>query len=118
MNMCLGCIWRSSGKPRQGEEFELMRQTRLQFKYALRYVKQHENIMRRDATDLGPLKSTHEEYDTILALHAVHSQLHTVVVSSRDTDCSPTSRITRSKNALSAYLDEVRHIKETAVHTH
>ena len=42
-------IWRSSGKPRQGEEFELMRQTRLQFKYALRYVKQHENIMRRDS---------------------------------------------------------------------
>ena len=46
-------IWRSSGKPRQGEEFELMRQTRLQFnpqfKYALCYVKQHENIMRRDS---------------------------------------------------------------------
>ena len=37
-------IWRSNGKPRQGEEFESMRQTRLQFKYALRYVKQHENI--------------------------------------------------------------------------
>ena len=70
------------------------------------------------ATDLGPLKSTHEEYDKILVLHAVHSQFHTVVVSSRDTDCSPTSRITRSKNAMSAYLDEVRHIKETAVHTH
>ena len=42
-------IWRSSGKPRQGEEFESMRQTRLQFKYALRYVKQHENIMRKDS---------------------------------------------------------------------
>ena len=26
-----------------------MRQTRLQFKYALRYVKQHENIMRKDS---------------------------------------------------------------------
>ena len=38
------------------------------------------------ATDLGPLKSTHEEADTILVLHAVHSQFHTVVVSSRDTD--------------------------------
>ena len=25
-------IWRSSGKPRQGEEFESMRLTRLQFK--------------------------------------------------------------------------------------
>ena len=38
------------------------------------------------ATDLGPLKSTHEEADTRLVLHAVHSQFHTVVVSSRDTD--------------------------------
>ena len=36
--------------------------------------------------DLGPLKSTHEEADTILVLHAVHSQFHTVIVSSRDTD--------------------------------
>ena len=36
--------------------------------------------------DLGPLKSTHEEADTRLVLHAVHSQFHTVVVSSRDTD--------------------------------
>ena len=37
------------------------------------------------ATDLGPLKSTHEEADTRLVLHAVHSRFHTVVVSSRDT---------------------------------
>ena len=36
--------------------------------------------------DLGPLKSTHEEADTRLVLHAVHSQFHTVFVSSRDTD--------------------------------
>ena len=38
------------------------------------------------ATDLGPLKSTHEDTDTRLVLHAFHSQFHTVVVSSRDTD--------------------------------
>ena len=38
------------------------------------------------ATDLGPLKYTHEEADTRLVLHAVHSQFQTVVVSSRDTD--------------------------------
>ena len=38
------------------------------------------------ATDLGPLKSTHEEADTRLVLHAVHSRFHTVVVSSRYTD--------------------------------
>ena len=36
------------------------------------------------ATDLGRLKSTHEEADTRLVLHAVHSQFNTVVVSSRD----------------------------------
>ena len=57
MNMCLrglhklarNCfiIWRSCGTPRQGEEFELMRWTRLQFKYALRYVKQHETVMHK-----------------------------------------------------------------------
>ena len=38
------------------------------------------------ATDLGPLKSTHEEADTRFVLHAVHSQFHTVVVFSRDID--------------------------------
>ena len=32
-------------------------------------------------TDLGPLKYTHEEADTRLMLHAVHSQFHTVVSS-------------------------------------
>ena len=37
-------------------------------------------------SDLGPLKSTHEEADTRLVLHAVHSQFHTVVVSLRDSD--------------------------------
>ena len=41
--------WRSSGKPRQGEEFESKRLTKLQFKYALHYVKQHDNIMRKDS---------------------------------------------------------------------
>ena len=38
------------------------------------------------ATDLGSLKSTHQEADTRLVLHDVHSHFHTVVVSSRDTD--------------------------------
>jgi len=40
----------------------------------------------KGTTDLTPLKSTHEEADTRLVLHAVHSQFNTVVVSSRDTD--------------------------------
>ena len=37
-------------------------------------------------TDLSFLRSTHEEADTRLVLHAVHCKFNTVVVSSRDTD--------------------------------
>jgi uncharacterized LabA/DUF88 family protein len=40
----------------------------------------------KGVTDLNALKSTHEEADTRLVLHAVNSQFRTVVVSSRDTD--------------------------------
>ena len=40
----------------------------------------------KGTTDSTPLKSTHEEADTRLVLHAIHSQFNTVVVSSRDTD--------------------------------
>ena len=36
----------------------------------------------RTSTDLTQLKSAHEEVDTRLLLHAVHSQFHTVVSSS------------------------------------
>ena len=39
----------------------------------------------RTSTDLTQLKAAHEEVDTRLLLHAVHSQFHTVV-SSRDSD--------------------------------
>ena len=72
-------------------------------------------------TDLGPLKSTHDEADLILVLHAVHKQIHTVVGSPRDTDVLLVlvSRITIiSKYAISATLDEVRLIRRTAVYTH
>lgn len=40
----------------------------------------------KTTTDLTHLRATHEEADTRLVLHAVHSQCNTVVVSSRDTD--------------------------------
>ena len=40
----------------------------------------------KGTTDLNALRSTHEEADTRLVLHAVHSPCKTVVVSSRDTD--------------------------------
>jgi len=35
-----------SGKPRQGSEFCAMKYTRAQFKFALRYCKQHEDMLR------------------------------------------------------------------------
>ena len=40
----------------------------------------------RTSNDLTQLKAAHEEADIRLVLHAVHSQFHTIVVSSRDTD--------------------------------
>ena len=40
----------------------------------------------RRETNLTHLESTHEEADTRLVLHAVHSKFNTVVVSSRNTD--------------------------------
>jgi hypothetical protein len=40
----------------------------------------------KDTTDVTPFKSTHEEADTRLVLHAINSQFNTVVVVSRDTD--------------------------------
>ncbi len=39
-----------------------------------------------ETTDLTMLRATHEEADTRLILHVVHSQLDTVVVAARDTD--------------------------------
>lgn len=40
----------------------------------------------KPTTDLTQLRANHEEADTRLVLHSVHSQYNTVVVSSRDTD--------------------------------
>ena len=42
-------IWRGIGKPRQGYEFDMMRFSRAQFKYALRSAKQHEGTLRRES---------------------------------------------------------------------
>ena len=41
--------WVYLNKPRQGPSFVLMKQSRAQFKLALRCCKQHENMMRADA---------------------------------------------------------------------
>ena len=42
-------MWCNNGKPRQGCIFDLMRQTRSQFKYALGTVKNNENVLRRES---------------------------------------------------------------------
>jgi hypothetical protein len=41
--------WAGIGKPRQGVEFDTMKRTRAQFKYALRFCKNHEEQLRADA---------------------------------------------------------------------
>ena len=42
-------IWRGIGKSRQGYEFDMMRLSRAQFKYALRSAKQQEGTLRRES---------------------------------------------------------------------
>ena len=42
-------MWCNNGKPRQGWIFDLMHQTRSQFKYALRTVKNNENVLRKES---------------------------------------------------------------------
>ena len=44
-------MWCNNGKPRQGWIFDLMHQTRSQFKYALRTVKNSENVLRRESLE-------------------------------------------------------------------
>ena len=41
--------WMFIGKPRQGHEYMLMKRSKAQFKLALRYCKQHEELIRADA---------------------------------------------------------------------
>ena len=40
--------WRDTGKPRQGQKFDLMQQSGARFKYAIRAIKQRENAPRRE----------------------------------------------------------------------
>ena len=42
-------LWRDTGKPRQGQIFDLMQQSRARFKYAIRAIKQRENALRRES---------------------------------------------------------------------
>jgi len=41
--------WITAGKPRQGHLFTLMARTRASFKYALRYCRHHEEMLRADS---------------------------------------------------------------------
>ena len=51
-------IWRNLGKPRTGPSNELMRRSRLQFKYALRQCQRQEDSIRADA-----MAKSHLEHD-------------------------------------------------------
>ncbi len=42
-------MWKKQGKPRQGPVFEIKKRTNACFKYALRYINNNEDSMRRDA---------------------------------------------------------------------
>ncbi len=42
-------LWKEQGKPRQGPIFEKKKRANAHFKYALRYIKNNEDSMRRDA---------------------------------------------------------------------
>ena len=39
-------LWRDTGKPPQGQIFDLMQQSRARFKHAIRAIKQRENALR------------------------------------------------------------------------
>ena len=42
-------LWLSNGKPRHGPIFEIHNKTKLCVKYAIRYIKRNENLLRREA---------------------------------------------------------------------
>ena len=42
-------MWRDAGKPRQGPICDMMKLSRARFKYLLRFIKQHESQLRKDA---------------------------------------------------------------------
>ena len=42
-------LWRDTGKPRQGQIFDMMQQSRARFKYVIRAVKQRQNALRRES---------------------------------------------------------------------
>ena len=45
----MGKMWCNAGKPRQGQIFELYRQSKSRCKYAIRYIKRHENSLRKES---------------------------------------------------------------------
>ena len=42
-------MWRDAGKPRQGPICDMMKLSRARFKYSLRFIKQHESQLKKDA---------------------------------------------------------------------
>ena len=55
-------MWRDAGKPMQGPVFDMMKSSRARFKYSMRYLKQHESQLRKDALANKLLQGKPEEF--------------------------------------------------------
>ena len=69
-------MWANCGKPRQGSEFDLMRQSRACFKYALRAVKTHESSLRKQSlANKLSLSQPNQFWNEIRAMGGKHLSL-------------------------------------------
>ena len=54
--------WKHSGGPRQGYLFDMMKATRARFKYALRFIKRNESMMRADSLAMKLANNNDQEF--------------------------------------------------------
>ena len=55
-------MWCNAGKPRQGQIVELYRQSKSRCKYAIRYIKRHENSLRKESLAWKLVDKKHMEF--------------------------------------------------------
>lgn len=55
-------VWKDSGKPRHGDVFEMKRRANARFKYALRYISNHEEVLRRESLARKLLNKNPKEF--------------------------------------------------------
>ena len=79
-------IWRGIGKPRQGYEFDMMRFSRAQFKYALRSAKQEGTLRRESLAKKLALSQPNKFWQEIRVMNGNHKSLPSCVggVSGKD----------------------------------